>query len=271
MSEAEAIAKTPEPHTRETLARDLRQLGITPGMTVLVHSALSSLGWVCGGPVAVVQALMDVVTPRGTLVMPTHSSDLSDPARWVNPPVPESWWPVIRATMPAYDPRTTPTRGMGRIVEVFRTWPGVSRSAHPSSSFAAWGMHASQVTAGHALEYDMGETSPLARIYDLDGWVLLLGVGYENNSSFHLAEYRVPDREPIDQGAPIMENGRRVWKTYQDIYLDADVFDELGKAFESAAQVQKERVGSAQALLFRQRHAVDFAVSWLTDRHGKNS
>src|SRR5690349_7103098 len=59
-------------------------------------------------------------------------------------------------------------------------------------SFAAWGRHALPITANHALDYGLGEHSPLARLYDLDGSVLLLGVGYERRTSLHLAEYRAP-------------------------------------------------------------------------------
>ena len=78
MSELKVIQEAPTPRTRESLAYDLRALGVTSGMTVIVHSSLSSLGWVYGGPVAVVQALMDVVTDSGTIVMPTHAGDYSD-------------------------------------------------------------------------------------------------------------------------------------------------------------------------------------------------
>ncbi|AXI79933.1 aminoglycoside N(3)-acetyltransferase [Peterkaempfera bronchialis] len=99
--------------TRHSLAADLRTLGVLPGETVLVHSSLSSLGWVCGGAVAVLEALLDVVGAAGTLVVPTHTGGNSDPAQWRNPPVPEEWWQPIRDTMPAYDPRTSPTLGMG--------------------------------------------------------------------------------------------------------------------------------------------------------------
>jgi aminoglycoside 3-N-acetyltransferase len=264
MGEREAIENAPLPRTRESLARDLRELGVTAGMTLLMHSSLSSLGWVAGGPVAVVAALIDVVTEAGTIVVPTFSSDLSDPVRWHHPPVPESWWPVIYASMPAFDPRTTPTRQMGKIVDTFRTWPGAVRSNHPADSFAAWGRHAEFITAGHSLESGLGEGSPLARLYDLDGWVLLLGVGFGYNTSFHLAEYRNPEAPQTLQGAPVFENGHRVCKSYRDVEIDDSPFPEIGAAFEQAGKVRLGRVGSAEARLFRQRPAVDFALRWLT-------
>jgi aminoglycoside 3-N-acetyltransferase len=269
MSEEDIIRRTPSPRTQESLAHDLRQLGVKAGMTLIMHSSLSSLGWVSGGPVAVVQALMDVVTPAGTIVMPTHTSGYSDPAQWQHPPVPEAWWQVIYETMPAFDPRVALTQFMGQIVEVFRTWPGVLRSHHPSDSFAAWGHHAEYVTAGHTLEYGLGEGSPLARVYDLDGWVLLLGVGYGNNTSFHLAEYRVPGPQPEVRGAPVLENGQRVWKHYIDIRIDADIFPEIGAEFEQTGQVRVGMVGSAETRFFRQRAGVDFAQQWLTHKRAQ--
>jgi aminoglycoside 3-N-acetyltransferase len=268
MGEKETIDHAALPRTRESLAGDLRELGVAHGMTLLVHSSLSRLGWVAGGPVAVVEALMEVVTEAGTIVVPTFSTDLSDPAHWQHPPVPESWWAVIYEAMPAFDPRVTPTRQMGKIVDTFRTWPGVLRSNHPCDSFAAWGRQAAYVTAGHSLDYGLGEASPLARIYALDGWVLLLGVGFGNNSSFHLAEYRNPRALYILQGAPIIENGRRVWKSYHEVAIDDGPFPEIGAAFEKAGDVRLGTVGSAAARLFRQRPAVDFALRWLTrDEH----
>ncbi|AFY55919.1 aminoglycoside N3'-acetyltransferase [Rivularia sp. PCC 7116] len=263
MAEAEAISKSQLPRTRKTLTQDLINAGLTPGITVIVHSSLSSLGWVCGGAVTVVQALIDVVTSSGTLVMPTHSNDYSDPELWQNPPVPTEWWQTIRDTMPAYDARITPTRNMGKIVEVFRTWENVLRSSHPNFSFAAWGNHAEDIIKNHSFNYSLGEESPLARLYDLNGYVLLLGTGYDTCTTFHLAEYRKGDIKTVNYAAPILEAGKRVWKTYLDIDFDTESFVDLGEAFEKTGCVKNSKVGSADTKFFAVRDAVDFGVDWL--------
>lgn len=259
------IRETETPKTRESLANDLRTLGVAAGMGVEVHSSLSALGWVCGGPVAVVQALMDVVTDAGTLVMPTQTHRLCDPKKWHHPSVPKEWWPTIREHLPAFDPLTTPTQLMGQIVETFRTWPGVARSSHPTVSFAAWGKHAQTMISNHSLDYGLGEGSPLARLYDRDGYVLLLGVGFRKCTAFHLAEYRARNPKQVTERSPVLENGQRVWKEYQDIELDPIPFKDIGCEFESTAPeaVNTELVGDAISKLFPMQPAIDFAVTWI--------
>ncbi|MEU9403505.1 AAC(3) family N-acetyltransferase [Streptomyces sp. NPDC048242] len=244
--------------TRETISARLRELGVEPGETLLVHSSLSSLGWVNGGPVAVVQGLLDALGPTGTLAVPAHSADLSDPALWRNPPVPEEWWERVRATMPVYDPRTTPTRGIGVIPETVRTWPGALRSAHPHTSFAALGPRAAEITEDHAPDCRLGERSPLARLEKLGARVLLLGAGYDSCTAFHLAEYRVP--APL---VPVGRPGPEGWETVTEVSISSDRFDELGHDFERDRPVVRGRIGTAETRLFPLPDAVAYAQRWL--------
>ncbi len=264
MAEADTIWGIATPRTRDSIAADLRALGVRAGSVLLVHSSISTLGWVAGGPVAVAQALRDVVGPTGTLVVPTHTPENSDPARWRNPPVPQAWWSVIRDNMPGFDPAVTPARWMGRLAEVVRTWPGARRSDHPHVSFAALGPLADSVVADHRLDEMLGERSPLGRLYQLDGEVLLLGAGHDSNTSLHLAEYRVPEPVRSGNGAAVLTaGGGREWVTWTDVDVDETDFGRLGADLDRAGGVVVGRVGSAECRLMRQRTAVDFAVDWM--------
>ncbi len=267
MSEGDVVKATEGmPATVESIQADLCALGIEPGMVLLVHSSLSSLGWVCGGAVTVTLALEEALGPTGTLVMPTHSGDLSEPSNWKHPPVPEEWWPAIRQTMPAYDLHLTPSRGVGSIPECFRNQPGTRRSLHPCDSFAARGPHADRIVSGHGLGNGMGEESPLARIYDLDGWILLLGTDFQCASALHLAEYRATyaKKRFMKRGAPLEVDGMRKWVEYQDLDLDDSDFPSIGASFtENTRLVRSGKVANASSRLLPVKPLIDFAVKWM--------
>ncbi|NWF70371.1 MAG: AAC(3) family N-acetyltransferase [Chloroflexi bacterium] len=268
MSEYETINAEFLPLTVDSLAEQFAACGLAAGQTVLVHTRMSAMGWIAGGAVAVIQALLRVLTPDGTLMMPTFTADLTEPRHWKNPPVPEHWWPVIRQQMPAYDPAITPTYGMGRVAELFRHWPGVLRSANPDASFAALGPNAEYLTANQdtleRLERLFDDGSPIGKLYERDGYVFLLGVDHGNNTSLHLAEYRAAiPRTYTEQGVPMLVDGARQWVQYRMMDISDADFVQLGDAYEAAHGLARGRVGRAEVRFMRQRPLVDFAVKWL--------
>ena len=252
------------PHTIGSLTGDLRALGLRTGDVVLLHSSLRSIGFVAGGTQAVVQALVNVVGAEGTLVVPTQTPDNTDPAEWRHPPVPSTWWQIIRDQMPGFDPARTPSRWMGVIAEAVRTWPGALRSAHPQVSFAALGAHAGDIVRDHRLDDALGESSPLGAVYRLEGKLLLLGCGHDSNTSLHLAEWRQPFAPRARTGSSIQQpDGTSRWITWIDVVTDEGDFTRLGADFEATGAVTVGPVGNASARLMSQSGVVDFATSWL--------
>ena len=282
MNVSDIIAKTDEafggPVGLNQLASDLTGIGIQTGDVLLVHSSLSSIGWITGGAETLIRTLLRSIGTSGTLVMPAHSGALSDPVHWENPPVPSSWHNSIREEMPPFSKELTPTRGLGAVPELFRRFPSVTRSSHPMDSFCALGPEAGRICANHSLESGLGEDSPLARLYELNARVLLIGCGYDSNTSLHLAEHRAdwPGKKRIRQGCPVFEEGRRVWKEFEELDYDTDDFSSCGRAFEEspagreeAAVFSRGRIGLAESRLISQPALVDFAADWFTSNRQK--
>ena len=252
----------PLPNTSVSLRGELAILGLHPGMTVMVHSSLSKVGWTVGGPVTVIRALLDVLGAAGTLVMPAESPNVSDPDTWKDDRVKIEWHDTIRAHLPVFDPLTTPTT-MGAIPEAFRTFPGTIRSNHPIVSVCANGRLAREITKDHALEFCEGKGTPFEKLYNLDSHTLLLGVGFDRCSSLHYAESLVPARRTTMSRYPIMQDGERAWVERPDMAFDNGVhFPTVGAKFAAKGTIRVARVGDADAQLFSTRDLVDFAESY---------
>lgn len=268
MTEHSIIAATPKPRTRDSLIHDLRRLGVKPGDIVLVHCSMSRLGWVAGGAEAVIRALLGAIGESGTLVMPSQSSQLSDPARWRAPAVPQSWIETIRATLPAFDPLTTPTRGMGAVAELFRTWPGARRSLHPTCSFSALGPDAEAITARQPLSEPFGDDGPLGQLYRSQARILLLGADFDACTAFHMAEQQVwPSLPRIAEGSPIVVDGQRRWISFDIATGDAERFPKIGEELVRQGLVQTGLVGSATCHLMSLPVAVDAAAEIMAGQH----
>jgi aminoglycoside 3-N-acetyltransferase len=252
--------------TKEEIKKSLAEVGLKAGDNVMVHTSLSKIGYVCGGAQAVIEALIETVTDEGTIMMPTQSWKNLDPEVGVHWDVDEKDWDIIRENWPAFDKAITPTNTMGAVAEMFRSWPGTIRSDHPARSVSAWGKNASYLTENHDLSNIFGEDSPIGKLYKLDGKVLLIGVDYDKNTSIHLADVRAeyPGKHNSTEHSAIMENGKRVWKAYDTLFVDGEDFVDIGAAFEKEHDVKKAAVGDTQMRFMNQRELVDFATDWIT-------
>ncbi|MCH4158871.1 MAG: AAC(3) family N-acetyltransferase [Bifidobacterium minimum] len=250
--------------TRDDIVGDLRALGVREGMVLLVHVSMSRIGPVVGGEQTMAEALLEAVGETGTLVMPSQSWQLCDPAYLADPSVSSAQWPTIRGNLPAYDPAVTPTRTMGRTAELFRTMPEVLRSSHPHRSFAARGPLAERVLAVHDLDDPVGERSPLSAIEACNGWSLLIGVGYEKCTMLHLAEHRSGTlRRVVRNGAPLLVDGRRRWVAFDEHIVHDEDFPDVGRAFAQETGLERlGHVGSAVSRLVPDSELVRFASAW---------
>jgi aminoglycoside 3-N-acetyltransferase len=253
--------------SREALTADLRRLGVHAGQVLLVHSSMRRIGWLAEGPATVVTAIGDVLGSAGTLVVPTETTENSDTSRahldriaGLTPAQIERY----RAAMRPFDRHSTPSTGMGRVAEQVRLAPGAIRSEHPQSSFAALGPMAGRLMADHRLDSHLGEYSPLGVMYDIGAWILLLGVGYEACTAFHLAEYKYLKHPPRRTYRCVMAgNDGPQWVEYEDVKLDDSDFGLLGADLDAAGLAVRGRVGAAECRLVQLVTAVDFAAGWL--------
>jgi aminoglycoside 3-N-acetyltransferase len=158
-------------HTAASLTEQLRDLGVRADGVLLVHTSFRAVAPVAGGPLALIAALRSALGPGGTLVMPTMTSGED-----------------------VFDPASTPSVQMGITAELFWRQPGVLRSTHPGGSFAAEGPEAAFICKPQPLSPPHGADSPVGRVHELGGQVLLLGVTHSENTTLHLAEAlaRVP-------------------------------------------------------------------------------
>jgi aminoglycoside 3-N-acetyltransferase len=231
--------------TKVEILAGLRELGLKPGVGLMVHSSLKSLGQVEGGAPAVIAALMECLTPAGTLLMPTFNHGAP-----------------FEANGPGYfQPEETPTLN-GLIPDTFWRMPGVYRSLNPTHPFAAWGKHARRYTQFHHRTLTMGPHSPLGLLHADDGFCLLLGVDYAVNTFHHVVEMSVgvPCLGLRTEAYPVhLPDGRRVlgrtwgWREKLCPLTDENRYHDL------MGGLQKEIwVGPSRLILFRLRDC--FAV-----------
>jgi aminoglycoside 3-N-acetyltransferase len=205
--------------TGAKLKEGLARVGVRRGDTVLAHTSLSRFGYVEGGADTVVDALMELLGPKGTLMMSAITTTVDFVIRCI-----KAADLGVLADVEPFDPASTPTWA-GAVAETFRHRPGVLRSLHPTHSVSAWGKGAGEMIAGHQnAAGPCGEGTPYARVTELPrGYILLLGVNHSSNTTLHGLEeiagceyalYPKDCRIPIRTSRGIAESRTRVHLPY---------------------------------------------------------
>jgi aminoglycoside N3'-acetyltransferase len=229
-----------QPIRNSELTAQLLELGVIPGAVLLVHTSFSRVGPVDGGPQGLIDALRAVLGPDGTLVMPSMTDDDDHP----------------------FDSRRTPCLEMGVVADTFWRTPDVLRSDSPHA-FAAIGPEAARITADHPLNVPHGLNSPVGRVYELDGQILMLGVGQDANTTIHLAEALAEVRYRRPKSVTIIQAGRATRYSYTEIDHCCDNFNLVDHWLDAEWGQRRGRVGHGEARLASSRTVVATASARL--------
>jgi len=194
--------------TRSDLDHALRSVGVQPGDGLLVHSALQLLGSPAGGLQMVCDAILELIGPEGTLVVPT--------------------FPFAFSRGADYDPQTTPSQSMGAFSEFVRQLPKAQRTLHPMQSLAIVGKHAVDL-AQRDTPSAFDDGSAFDHMLQLGFRLLLLGADIQAASIAHYSEQRaqVPYRYWKDFTGRIKVGDSWDSKTYRMFARDLDLDPQL--------------------------------------------
>ena len=237
------MTRTEAEVSRAQLTSQLRSLGVEPGGVLLAHTAFRAVRPVEGGPLGLIDALRMALGPQGTLVMLSSANDDDVP----------------------FDPTTTPAAAdLGVVADIFWRVPGVLRSNHPFA-FAAIGPRAAEITSDPLPIPPHVAESPVGRVHQLNGQVLLLGVGHDANTTLHLAELLAGVPYRVLRYCTVLRDGRPVRIEYGENDHCCQRFA-LADAWLRPQGLQSEgRVGHAHARLARARDVVRLALEHLAD------
>ncbi|RLI18665.1 aminoglycoside 3-N-acetyltransferase [Candidatus Bathyarchaeota archaeon] len=265
------------PITKSRLISDLKKLGVSPSDTIMLHASVKAIGWIVGGPDVVIQALLDVLGEEGTLMMYVGWEDSPWEASFSIAEWPEEWQKAYWEEFPPFNPVTSrANRKWSILTEYLRTWPGAYRSANPEASCAAVGAKAKWLTENHPLQYGYGPGSPLAKLCEAKGKVLLLGAPFSSITLLHHAEHlaKVPNKLVVRYKVPILQNGRKVWVEVEEFDTCGNVlpnteeyFEAIPREFLTSGKMRSSKVGMAQSYLFDAAEFVEFAVKWLERKY----
>jgi len=256
---------------KSQLISDLRALGLAEGQTVMLHASVKNIGWIVGGPDVVIEAVLEVVGEDGTLMMLTSWEDIPHGlASW-----PKDRQEAYLAECPAFDPARSRAdhRHMSILAEYLRTRPHSYRSRHPYG-YAAVGKRAEWITSEQPWQYREGKGSPLEKLCEASGYVVVLGAPLANVTLLHHSEHiaKVPNKRVDRYKMPILRDGRRTWVEFEEydtshgiVDWPDDYFETIIHEYLAAGNGRTGRVGAADAYQFGAASLNAFAIRWMEE------
>ena len=241
------------------LAHDLRTIGIYPGDAIMVHASLRAVGPVEERAEGVVSALLSVLGDQGTLLAYVDFEPTPD--------------------IPYFDPQQSPaSTDHGILAEVIRTWPGAVRSLNPGASMAALGARAEWFCQDHPMHFGYGPGSPLAKLVEIGGKVLLVGSDFDNVTLLHYAEHyaRLPNKRIIQRTDQVLSDNQVIdvlieeFDTSEPVIpgMPENYFSQITRQFIETGAAQTGKVGQASSFLLPAAAFVRFAIDQMEQEFG---
>ena len=241
--------------SHQDLTTSLTTLGISRGDTLLVHSAYKALGSVEGRAGTVIKALVDVLGPDGTLIMPNFNFDFCRGEAW--------------------DVRSTPSH-MGILTELVRQDPRSCRVFHPIYSFAVIGKHQERLCSRRYTS-SYGADSVFGQLRELDGKILVIGLSYNNSMTFF---HHVEEMEGVDYRymkaftGPVTDwDGETTAQTFSMLVRDIEkgvhtMVDPMGAKMEQDDVIQVGQIGAAKVSLMKVNEVYAYTAEHMTPEPG---
>jgi aminoglycoside 3-N-acetyltransferase len=264
---------------KKLLVTQLQDLGLKPGMAVMLHASMRAVGQVLGGPDEVHQAIMDAITPGGTLMM--YISCEREFGSLGRNKLSSNEESLMQTDCPAFDPtKARARRDHGILAEFFRSWPKVVCSDNPGARIAALGTKANWLVADHPLNYGYGLGSPFEKLCKDNGKILLLGSDLDQVTIFHYAEHLSPieNKRVVRFKVPLLQDGKRVWREIEEYDTSDGIrkwpdrfFAYILEQFLHAHSIKAMKVGNADCYLLDAQALVDFAIPIFVEEANKFS
>ncbi len=246
----------------------LTTAGLRSGDTIMLHASVRSIGKEASSPIQVIKSLLDAIGPTGTLMMYVGCDPKFEAIG--RGKLTKTQEEALLSSCPIFDPQITPARkDYGILAEYFRQLPGVVCSVNPGARIAAIGAKAKEITTDHALQYGYGTESPLARLCDLHGKVLLLGSDLDQVTLLHYAEHIAPisNKRIVRFKVPLKVDGVRTWVEMEEYDTSVGIkswperfFSRIVENYISECNVSSQQVGLAKSYLLDAENLVNYAV-----------